>query len=373
MALEFLNCPPKEKFRKAEQDLKTLYNVDLSRYKAMTPRQLESKVTFLDKKRTKTIREGVYGSWLKDEGYNRDLLLKEALVSLKEHKQECRLKEVLIPRLGYYKNVKRFGPIIEGKVCFFDKNKANDWIPFRQKIAVAKVFEVLRHGDQDDFRKLYFELADGKIDSCVEVSLEHILESSKSSLTEMEKYCDSAWDGPWPWETPAPYKLRDRIEEKRIMRQKSIAEMRGRFNHLLTLLREGEMDKYEVISSAEDMISKVQGMVEDLGKLSGETLLTLRDNARTTFGDEAAEQIQQAVNEPLNQAAESLSRLRASMEETVEQLKSSNGFDDEGSSEPSLDRGMPKGMGSPDMGGLSDELADINLDGDSEERPKKEL
>lgn len=165
----------------------------------------------------------------------------------------------------------------------------------------------------------------------------------------------------------------------------TIEEMQGRFAQLTTKLREGEMDRFEVVLAGREMVQKIQGMIEDLGKLSGEGLLTLKDNTRSAYGDSAAQSIDASVTQPLNDAADMLSQLRASMDSVVTQLE--GGADtgagiagaQMGQDNMAGDMGMGDDMGgAPPMGGIPgdaapDAIAAVDIDGEEMERPKKEL
>lgn len=165
------------------------------------------------------------------------------------------------------------------------------------------------------------------------------------------------------------------------MKKSAVAEMQDRFTTIIRKLNEGEMDKFEVVLAAKEMTKKIQGMIEDLGKLSGEGLLTLKDNARSAFGDQSTANIEQ-IQEPINQAADILSQLRASMESVVEQLEGGANAGIGAAAEvgdQAADLGTPgDAMGDPmgvDVGGVpgAEELADVSLDGETEERPMKDM
>jgi hypothetical protein len=372
MSLEFLNQTPKNAFRKIERDLSTVNpSLDISSFKKMTPNQLDERIQKLENKEKRMIGESKYGSWLTNSEYVETKLLKEALEFLKEYKKEKEKQEILVPGFIYYRGVKQFGPNISGTRCFYMKESKNPiWVNFKMPIAIAKAFNVLRYGTEDDFKTIYVEKSDGRIDGIRNVCLEHITESTSEALKDIEDYCDKRWTGPWPWEVPAPYKLRSMIEDRKQMRKQSVNEMRNRFNHIINLLNEGEMDRYEVISAAEEITGKIQGMIEDLGKIAGEGILTLKDNARTAMGDQAAQRLEQAVSDKISTAADALSTLRASMEQAIDGLKGDSGMD--------VSMGTPGdalgvGMDEPVDDSLADELADVSLDGEDSERPKKEL
>ncbi len=392
MTLAFIKPTPVQDFRKLERDLK-LVDVDLTRFKSMTPRQLTKVIESLQARERRVIQETSYASWLSDDAFGINKMLQEALEFLREYKIEKQSQEVLVPGFSYYRGIKQFGDTLQGKRCFFSESTQDNWIEWDCKKSIAKAMELLNNGTSEDFRRIYVEMADGRPDALTNVSLEHITESTDSALNEIEKYCDSRWEGAWPWDIPSPYTLRNIIEDNREMRFSQIEEMKGRFETLLRKVNEGEMDKFEVVLAAKEIASKIQGMIEDLGKISGEGLLTLKDNTRSALGDEAASQLD-ALSEPINAAADTLSQLRAQMESAVTNLEGSTGAGDVGGAPvPGGDLGVPGGdlgaapggdLGTPadalgeppapDLGGeTSDELADVDLGGEESERPKKEI
>jgi len=381
MALEFTKRSITTDFRRVERDLQLVAQIDLRKFKAMSPRQLESEIVKLADEEKRVISESSYGSWLSSDKFAANKMLVDALTLLKEYKLNKQEGESLVPGFIYFRNVKQFGSILEGQRCIADKNYTPEWHKWSIKSAVAKAVEVLQYGSEKDFRNIYIEMADGRADALANVSIEHLTESSQEALDLIESYCDRRWDGPWTWELPSPYKLRNLIEDNRDMKKSAVAEMQDRFTTIIRKLNEGEMDKFEVVLAAKEMTKKIQGMIEDLGKLSGEGLLTLKDNARSAFGDQSTANIEQ-IQEPINQAADILSQLRASMESVVEQLEGGANAGIGAAAEvgdQAADLGTPgDAMGDPmgvDVGGVpgAEELADVSLDGETEERPMKDM
>lgn len=377
MSLEFLNQTPIMAFRRLEADLKMINpKIDLDRYKSMTPKKLEEQMVLLDHKARGFQTDAVYGSWLRDSKFVETKMLHEAVSLLHELKILKESKERLIPGYTYYSKVKQFGSVVEGFRCLLGESRQPQWVPFKANAAVLKAFEVIQHGGDEDFRRIYVEMADGRLDGVVKVRIEHLSESSDDALKQIEAYCDSKWDGPWPWEAKSPSKLFSKIEEREEMNKLSLTEMQGRFTDMLRRLNEGEMDKYEVISQLQGMSDKIQGMIQDLGEMLGEGMITLKDQARVSIGDDAASQIEQALTQPVSQAADMLSQLRASIEKTLQSL-SGNGGDmggDMGGDPLGGDMGGDLGTPMDAMGGedaLPDEMADVSLDGTDGERPKK--
>lgn len=158
------------------------------------------------------------------------------------------------------------------------------------------------------------------------------------------------------------------------MSEMLLKEMRGRFNALLTRLNEGEMDKFEVISQLQEMSNKIQSMIQDLGRIAGEGLLTMKDQARVTMGDQAAAEVEKALTQPVQQAADVLSQLHVTLENAVKTLTSQSNVtgDMGGGMGGDASLGTPgDALGGPDE--LPDQMAEVSLDGADAERPMKDM
>ena len=392
MALDFLNDTPEKAFRKLERDL-LLVNPELKlgRYKGMTPRRLGEEISGLDAQRATMLAENTYGAWLQSESFVEMQLLKEALGHLKEYKEDRREEEQLIPGFTYYRRVQQFGNDLQGIRCYFRESATPMWVPWKMDMRAAKAFEVLRYGGEEDFRRIYVEMANGRLDALHRVSIEHLTESDDDALTAIGEYCDSLWEGPWPWEAPSPYSLRESIEEQQEMNLQTVNEMQAQFDNLLTRLHEEEMDKYAAIAAAEEMASTIEKMVQQIARLGGEGIITLKDQIRVTMGDDAASQIEDTFLEPVRNAADALSMLRATIMKTVENLKGADAAGgDMGMGGMGGDVGAPDPMaggdelGSPadamgadpmldDGDELAGDLGDAALDGGDGERPIKDM
>jgi hypothetical protein len=398
MALEFLNDTPQRAFRKLERDLMLVNpEVKLGQYKAMTPRSLDNVLESLDGKRNTMLAENTYGAWLVSEEYVELQLMKEAVTFLKEYKEGKRDDENLVPGYTYYRTIKQFGDDLVGHRCYFRENATPLWVPWKINANVAKALEVMRHGGEEDFSRIYVEMANGRLNALESVSIEHLTESDADSLQTIGEYCDTRWDGAWPWETPSPYTLRESIEETNEMNLSTINEMQSQFTTLLTSLNEESMDKYEVIAAAEEMAKTIEKMVEQVARLGGEGIIKLKNQIRISMGDDAAAQIEDKFLEPVRQAADALSQLQSTILHTVENLKNADeagvggdpaagggigadpmgGGDDLGSP---VDAMGADPMGGGDLGGdplggddLADDLADASLDGGDGERPMKDM
>jgi hypothetical protein len=387
MALNFLKDTPQTAFRKLERDLLHVNpEVQMSRFKSMTPRMLESELTALETKRSGMVAESTYGKWLQSDSFVEMQLLKEAINFLKEYKEDRRGEEVLVPGYVYYRQVKQFGNNLQGHRCYFRESATSQWVPWKTDVRIAKAFEVLRFGDESDFRQIYVEMANGRLDALHKVSVEHLTESDSSALNDISKYCDTRWSGAWPWEAPSPYTLRESIEETQEMNLQTINEMQVHFDKMLTRMNEEEMDKYEVIAAAEEMASTIGKMIEQIARLGGEGIIKLKNQILLTMGDDAAAQISDQLLEPVRQSADALSQLQATILKTVKNLKGEDGGMDDMGGMGGDDLGSPlDAMGDDPMGGdemgddpmggdeLAGDLADASLDGSDGERAMKDM
>ena len=383
MTLDFLRHGPTRSFRRVEADLnRTCPDVDLTRYKRMTPRGLEEALSGLRQEEQQMIQETQYGSWLSDPAFTKNKLMQDALELLQEHKEEQREQEVLVPGFTYYAGVNRFGDSLKGFRCHVMEGYDLDWMPFREHIAVAKAKQVLRHGSHEQFRTIYVEMADGCVDALEKPRVEHLTMSSREALTEIEKYCDENWSGPWPWEIPAPYTLREKIEDNRAMHAQQIREMQDEMVVLLRKLDEDDMNKFELVTMVSDMMGQVDNMIGSLGKMSSGSIEA--SAAARAAGSEEIAQGLESLQQNLNQVAQMLSQMKFSIQQALDSVDTS------GAQMGGAQMGAPMGgdqlggdslgtpgdaMGDSPMGmndGLDDQIADMPMDG-GEARPVKPM
>lgn len=384
MALpQFLKEDTKTVLRKLEKALvRNNPSIDLSTFKRMPIDRLNEQLASLDKKRTRLISESSYGQWLNNPEYIEVMLLKEAIDTIIDYKKLLESKEVLVPGYTYYRKVNRFGSFVSGQKCLYlGENKFLDWVPFKEHVAVMKAKEILLHGNADDFQKIYVECANGHINPFDDVDFNHVAKSTTDALRLIEGYCDNRWEGSWPWEKSSPTKLRRKIEERKQMNERAKLELRRMHYSLsesLKRLSEGEMEKFEVITLVNDISSQIDGMIGDLGKISSDGIEAVA-SARSTHGESAASALQQALQEPVNSAAQALSSLKSAIDQAVETMKSGGDAGDEFSADwasPEDAMGDEPEMGMDDLDGdddVSDQLADMDLEGQSDERLKKEM
>lgn len=346
--------------------------VDTTVYESMEIEELETKMSALSKIKSEMLSNMSFDMECKDVRYNIMVLETAAIRSLIQEKIEEADSRDLIVGMTYYKNVKSYGSnrIIGKRTTYLGENRCAAWSNFNADVRSLKVIEVLRHGSDKDFLNLYYIMADGRTDAPTRITLEHITKSSNRALEEMGRYCDSKWDGPWPWEAPAPTEIKRIIEMNDKNRRLKLA--RTSFNKRARAFFEGEVEKSEVIVGGKDMTDKITGMIHDLGKLSAQLMAEFKDKVRTTYGDQAVQGLNDIYGEKINTAVDTLSDLKSSMDRYLQQLSSGQvgmGMDDSGAiADMGMGTDLKKGS---DMdfdseedgyGDMDKDKADMNLD-----------
>ena len=368
MPLNFLRETNESILSKLKSDLSFIdSSIDFDELSGLTTRGLERKLAVVTENISK-LKTGRYGSWLSNEEYVRDTLLEEAIKCIIEGKNEEMDAERLIIGSVYFTDVKRFGNLIEGKRSVFMGPKYTGWMNFTESTAIAKAKQVLRFGNEDDFREIYIGLADGQPDALNSIKLSHITESSESALAEIEAYCDTRWEGPWPWEIEAPEKLKYMIESREESKMNRIEEMQRTMAKMLREAEEGTMDQFEMVAASKEMMKRVDGMISDLGKLSSNGIETMAQ-AKSMGDDHIVQPMQAALGEPLNAAVSALTDLKASLSAATSEITGGGSS----SSMLDLDDGMGDDMGSPMDAMGDDPIDDVAIGGDEEERPMKGL
>ncbi len=366
--LEFVRDAPDIAFRRTIADLRTMNpKIDASVFESMSIDQIDTMLDRLYEREQRIIDISPYGSWLTDPVFVQIKILQDGLSNLREHREILEETEILVPGFTYYNGVRRFGNRIEGKLCMYlGEGRPVGWINFIDSIPIMKTLEVIKHGDVRDFRRLYVEAANGRADGLGNIDISHITESTDDALYEMEAYCDARWEGPWPWEVSAPYRLGRLIEEKKQMRMQSLYEMREIFNKMLFEFDMAGQENFEIVSMVRGMSENVQSMIEKFAKLAGDAMINLRAAVMTQSGDEGAMKVEHGLTQAVNQAADALARLKVELDNLTGELQMPpgtaagmmGGSEMAGSMGGGGDMGMGGGdmgaggeMGGPEMGG----------------------
>jgi hypothetical protein len=97
--------------------------------------------------------------------------------------------------------------------------------------------------------------------------------------------------------------------QARLLRARQLEEAASSTN--LSTLLESELERAELILAAKDLLTKLQGMAEDLAKMQADAM-PLSDNMKGTFGPEHATAFENAVNSALQS---SLAAIRAAKDQ----------------------------------------------------------
>jgi hypothetical protein len=119
----------------------------------------------------------------------------------------------------------------------------------------------------------------------------------------------------------------------------------------LAFLIESELDKAEVVIAAKGILSKLQGMAEDLAKIEADDIMPILDNMRLTFGPELTDSFNDITTAKIRQTMEAVKGAKEAITREVGRLENTvNG-------EPTNDLGMgDEGMG------MDGDMADGSFD-----------
>lgn len=373
------NTKPIDRYKILENKLNDMGR-DISSYRNKTADVIRTSIRSLEKRIHESRFKSGFMDFLKEDQYVQDLYTRDALSCLLEFKEDRDESIVLIPGMTYYCAELKENTV-SGKRCYYISEDNAFWSDFKQDQRIMKAVEVLQWGNDDQFRKIYFEMADGRpFESTEEMMFEHITESSDEALDNIATFCDTLWEGKWPWETMAPTKLRSVVKENTHMTMKSVQEFRNEFSSIVTKLNEGEIERSAVITKMNGYIEDIDNMLEKLGRVSGNLLTDVRETVRSEFGDDAANNIENLVQQHIKGAADELSSLKNSWSENLDKMLDNSGpeeapeFDDEfGGMDDEMEPGMDGEADAIDSElEIDDDEADLNFDDEDDgEREKK--
>jgi methyl-accepting chemotaxis protein len=351
MSTNILRKSPIERFRALESRLSSL-GKKLDGFKSKSVNQLDRDIYKLNESLIQMQESLPFASTVKNPKYVVSILTKDALTALKEHKTMRDEAVKILEGMTYYSAKNIYGRIV-GKRATIKENKAL-WYNINEDTRVLKATEILRHGSDENFRKIYFEYANGMgLKALDKFDFNHIKKSTPKALNLIEAYCDRFWEGKWPWEHKAPKKVYDLIKETKEM---SIKKYRSQFDFGLQSLLEGEMEKSQIVTELGTFIDKVDSMIETLGRTSGTLMTTTRDAIRTEFGDDAMSDMESALSDKIRSTVDALSDLKTSIAEKVDSLSGNT-------AEPSAKAEFDDMGAGPD----ADMVGDMGDDGDMAE------
>ena len=241
---------------------------------------------------------------VENRAYQRDLLALKAVRLAKDIKEARDAEDVVIPGRTYYHNI----TITENKAVGYRAqhmpgSRVSDWRLFNDDLRVMKVMEVLTFGSDDDFRKLYVEMADGDtFGATAGYSQKHIKESSEAALNKMAAYCDQRWEGAWPWQTRTPSKVFSLIKEARMTR---LEEIRKQLQESRRAIQEGEVERSELVVKINGIKETVSKMITSLSKLSGD-FMSMGEEVASELGDDARSKLDNLSSTELRTVVDTL-------------------------------------------------------------------
>ncbi len=310
------------------------------RYESMDLDDLRAHVRVIENRLSARRKSLMFGDESRDREYATAVTELGVASAVLEARIEDADARALVHGMTYYRSVKD-GSVLTGERCTYLEGRAAAWSKFSMPRAVAKAVEVMRHGGDDDFRRIRYLMADGGGFS--DGHLKAIAESTPGALAKIEEYCDERWEGAWPWQAEAPSKLRTIMAEEARNRMDRLAKERKAFDLFVAALNESDVDKSEVIIDGREIADKIADMIESLGRISAEIMTSFKDKLRTHFGPEASNALNQIFNDKVSTAVDSLSDLRDAVGNKLDQLESGGGIGGMG--------GTDMGMGTDPMGG----------------------
>lgn len=116
----------------------------------------------------------------------------------------------------------------------------------------------------------------------------------------------------------------------------------------MATLLENDLEQAELVLAAQDMMSKLQGMAEDLAKMNAQDLFPLVDKMKAAFGPEAAHAFEGSVQESITNAMNTVRHAKDEMGNSILRL--------EGKA-PQNDMGADAGAGMAPQGDSLDPMA----------------
>lgn len=332
------------------------YGVQTSVYESMETNELRRSIEHLNSRKSKILSNLPFDKELKDPRYSITVLETAAVKSLLDEKTSVEDQRPLIKNLTYYRRTIVEGNKLTGYRCtYLGPNRPANWTKIVEDVRTLKALELLKHGSDEDFARIYFIMADGVPNHAArKACYEHLAYSSDKAKNEIARYCDARWEGSWPWEAATPSKLKKIIERKNMNRNRRIAETRARLNRITSALYEGEVEKSEVILSGREMADKLTSMIHELGKLSAQLMAEFKDQVRTEFGADSANGLTEISSEKISHAVDALGEIKSSIDTYLQGLQGGG-----------TGNGMP--AGAPDAGGL--DMGAGNAGGDKESKP----
>lgn len=144
-------------------------------------------------------------------------------------------------------------------------------------------------------------------------------------------------------------------DEQKMINNAAAQMQESRLRRAYRMLKESEVQQAQVVLAAQDMVDKMQGMLEDVSELQFKELPALVDSIKNQVGPDQATQFN-------TDASAALTGLLQNIQSAKQQMDAALGVVTGQAPAGIADLGMtpaPAGM-APDMGGETDELGDLD-------------
>ena len=141
-------------------------------------------------------------------------------------------------------------------------------------------------------------------------------------------------------------------EEQKLVAGAAMMQAESRLRRVMTRLNESEVQQAQVVLAAQDMVDKMQGMLEDVTELQFKELPALVDSIKNQVGIDQATQFNSDATAALAGLVQNLQGAKAALDQALGVVTGQAPAPDAGMASPAPGAVDPAaGMAAPDMGG----------------------
>jgi len=331
---------------------------DVRSLDAMDVSSMRRRISKIVESRNEVLAGRSFAEPFLNRNYTRGILEESYIKQSLEDRLEAERSRQLVAGMTYYDRLRIDGNLVSGMKCRYlgEGRLPPSWTNFSEDIRIMKAMALLEHGDDADYAKIYYLMADGRRDGQREVTLEHVRMSSDAALDKIARYCDKRWDGEWPWEAAVPRRLKN-IIEGRMIKKNRIAESRARMMNLI----EGEAEKGEILVATKGITTQIKKMISDLAKINAEIVSDLKSSVTSEYGEGAASGLDAIYGDGVNGAISGLQSLLSSVNKFSDDLENGGAQPDD--YEKPVDELGDVNVDDGEIDGVSDD-GDVDLDSD---------
>jgi hypothetical protein len=148
-------------------------------------------------------------------------------------------------------------------------------------------------------------------------------------------------------------------EEQGMVNSQAAAVAENRLRNAYRMLKESEVQQAQVVLAAQDMVDKMQGMLEDISEMQFKELPALVDSIKNQVGNDQATQFNTDVSSALTALMQTLQGTKQQLDSALDVVTGQAapvadipGMDADAAGEPGMDADMD----------IADELDDLDMD-----------